>query len=183
MTACAALFFYNARGADVEEALLFAERDKKVYIRAFGHITAAMCGTLKAKVFELFDESPAPENLYVDLSSCEYMDSTFMGLLVGFNKRLLRAAERPITVLGANDTCTKLLKTIGIARMIVMSDEAVPFPERLSPIGGETAADAGLLLTAHDDLIELSPENERRFSALRTILAQEADKKADPGAD
>ena len=82
----------------MEEALLFAERDNKVYIRAFGHITAAACGTLKARIFERFESSPSPDNLYVDLSSCEYMDSTFMGLLVGFNKRLLRCAERPSSV-------------------------------------------------------------------------------------
>lgn len=158
----------------MDEALLLKESGDAIYIRALGHITANSCAGLKARVFERLERPPAPDNVFVDLSHCEYMDSTFMGLLVGFNKRLLRAAEKPITVLRANETCLKLLKTIGIARMVVMSDEPPPFPEGMETVGGK--ADAELLLGAHDDLIELSEDNERRFSALRSVLASEARK-------
>lgn len=158
----------------MDEALLLKESGDAIYIRALGHITANSCAGLKARVFERLERPPVLDNLFVDLSLCEYMDSTFMGLLVGFNKRLLRVAEKPITVLRANETCHKLLKTIGIARMVVMSDEEPRFPEDMETVGGK--ADAELLLGAHDDLIELSEENERRFSALRSVLASEARK-------
>lgn len=161
----------------MDEALLLKESEDAIYIRALGHITANSCAGLKARVFERLERAPAPDNVFVDLSRCEYMDSTFMGLLVGFNKRLLRAAERPITVLGAGETCRKLLKTIGIARMVVMSDEEPRFPEDMETVGGK--ADVELLLGAHDDLIELSEENQRRFSALRSVLASEARKPDD----
>jgi anti-anti-sigma factor len=160
----------------VEEALLLSEQNNVIYIRAVGHITANSCADLKARVFERIEAEPIIGNLYVDLSSCNYMDSTFMGLLVGFNKRFLRVAERPITILGATDTCAKLLKTIGIARMVVMSDEMVAYPERMEAVGG-AKADASFLLAAHEDLIELSEENEKRFSALRTVLAKELEKR------
>ncbi len=162
----------------MEEALLLAEQDNTIFIRAVGHITANSCADLKARVFERIESSPVIDNLYVDLSACEYMDSTFMGLLVGFNKRFLRVAERPITILSATETCTKLLKTIGIARMVVMSDDAVDFPEGMEAVGG-AKADASFLLSAHEDLIELSEENEKRFSALRSVLAKELEKRPD----
>jgi len=165
--------------AAVEEALFYRESGNVLYIRAQGHIAVKLCAELKARVFERLEANPPVQRLYVDLGPCEYMDSTFMGLLVGFNKRLLRFSEKPITILRANETCQKLLRTIGITRLVELSDEAVPFPE-LEPIGSAGAAPAGMLLDAHEDLAGLSEENEKKFAGLLSILEQKArDEKAD----
>lgn len=165
----------------VEEALYLAEENNKLYIRATGHVTAQLCAELKARVFDRLDLKPPVDAVYVDLSQCEYMDSTFMGLLVGFNKRFLRLSERPISVLRANDVCKKLLSTIGVARLVDMSDDAIAFPAEQERIGALRQADAALLLDAHDNLIELSDENERKFSALRSVLSDQIDKQKDGG--
>lgn len=158
----------------MEEALFYRESGNVLYIRAQGHIAVKLCAELKARVFERLEAQPPVQRLYVDLSPCEYMDSTFMGLLVGFNKRLLRYSEKPITVLGANETCVKLLRTIGILRLVEMSEEKVPFPEPMEAIGASDAAAASLLLGAHRDLSELSAENEKKFSGLLSILEKKA---------
>jgi len=163
----------------VEEALFIKETNNRVYIRAQGHVTANSCPELKARVFDRLEAKPAVEDVYVDLSSCEYMDSTFMGLIVGFNKRFLRFSERPIRLSGINETCLKLLKTIGVARLVAIDEEVPRFPEPLERLGSGKKAGAGLVLKAHEELIELSEENERRFSALRTVLKDAADKEED----
>jgi len=154
----------------VEEALFLKESNDAVYIRAQGHVTANICSDLKLRVFERLESKAPLGAVYVDLSECEYMDSTFMGLLVGFNKRFLRLSERPITVLRPNETCLKLLRTIGVARLVDIRQEDIPFPLVMENLGAERKASARMLLNAHEDLIELSEENERKFSSLRTIL-------------
>lgn len=159
----------------MEEALFYRETENRLYIRAQGHIGVKLCGELKLTVFERLESQPPVQRVYVDLSRCEYMDSTFMGLLVGFNKRFLRFSEKPITILRANETCLKLLKTIGITRLVELSDEDVPFPEPLAAVGAEKPASAGMLLGAHEDLAELSEENERKFSGLLSILEKQAE--------
>lgn len=161
----------------MEEALYLAEQDNRIYVRSTGHVTANSCADLKARVFDRLESQPAIESVYVDLSDCEYMDSTFMGLLVGFNKRFLRFSERPITIIKANETCMKLLRTIGMSRLVEMSDEMPGFPDHMERIGTGRPVDAGFILGAHDDLIELSEENEKRFSALRSVLSQQLDKQ------
>ena len=80
----------------VEEALFLRESGNVIYIRATGHITANSCSELKSRVFGRLEAKPPVDAVYVDLEHCEYMDSTFMGLLVGFNKRFLRFAEKPM---------------------------------------------------------------------------------------
>jgi anti-anti-sigma factor len=165
----------------MEEALFMRESDNVIYIRAQGHITANSCPGLKNRVFNRLEAKPPVDNIFIDLEQCEYMDSTFMGLLVGFNKRFLRFSEKPITILKANATCLKLLKTIGITRLVVLSDESLKFPEPLENLGAHCKAEARMLLQAHEDLMELSDENEKRFSALHKVLRETA--IDDPAAD
>jgi anti-anti-sigma factor len=165
----------------VEEALFVKETSNRIYIRAQGHVTANSCPELKARVFDRLEAKPAVEDILLDLSGCEYMDSTFMGLIVGFNKRFLRFSARPIRLFGLSETCTKLLKTIGVLRLISVEEGQPHFPEPLERLGSGKKAGAGLVLKAHEELIELSEENERRFSALRNVLRDAAD--AETGED
>ena len=71
-----------------------------------------------------------------------------------------------------SETCLKLLRTIGVARLVSLSDETIKFPEPLENLSASRKAEASMLLRAHEDLMELSEENERRFSALRSVLRQ-----------
>ncbi|MBN2874764.1 MAG: STAS domain-containing protein [Spirochaetales bacterium] len=154
----------------MEEALFIKEMNNRVFIRAQGHITANSCPELKARVFDRLEAKPAVEEVNIDMSDCEYMDSTFMGLIVGFNKRFLRFSPQPVKLFGLNETCLKLLKTIGVARLVTIGDEPPRFPEPLERLGPGRKAEAGLVLKAHEELMKLSDENEKRFSALHSAL-------------
>jgi anti-anti-sigma factor len=161
----------------VEEAILFGESDNVVYIKAIGHVTASLCADLKARVFLRMDSKPDIRDIVFDLSDCNYMDSTFMGLLVGFNKRSLRSSERPITLLKVGESCMKLLKTIGILRIVHLSEEDYAVPASLEKLVSTRKATANFLLNAHENLIEISEENEKRFAALRSVLKSQIDPK------
>lgn len=158
----------------MEEALFIKETNNRVYIKAQGHVTANSCPELKTRVFDRLEAKPAVDEVDIDLTECEYMDSTFMGLIVGFNKRFLRFSNHPIRLYGTNETCFKLLKTIGVSRLVEFIDEPIRFPEPLERLGTGRKAGAGLVLKAHEELMELSEENERKFSALRSILSDAA---------
>lgn len=162
----------------MEESLFVKETNNRIYIRALGHITANSCPELKTRVFDRLEAKPAVEDVLLDLTGCEYMDSTFMGLIVGFNKRFLRFSEKPIRLFGLNDTCLKLLRTIGVVRLLSIESEMPHFPEPLDRLGASKKAGASFVLNAHEDLMELSEENERRFSSLRTVLKDAVDKEA-----
>ncbi len=161
----------------MEEALFIKETNNRIYIRAQGHVSANSCTELKTRVFDRLEAKPAVEDVFMDMSVCEYMDSTFMGLIVGFNKRFLRFSDHPITLLEVNETCLKLLKTIGVARLINIQDTSIPFPEPLEQLGAGKKARAGFVLRAHEELMELSEENERQFSSLRSVLRDAACKE------
>lgn len=158
----------------MDEELLYGDGGNALYVRARGHIGVKLCAELKSRVFSRLEAQPPVGRLFVDLSSCSYMDSTFLGLLVGFNKRLLRFAEKPITILGANETCQKLLRTIGLARLVEMAEGPADFPKAMESLSAAKAS-AELLLGAHRELSGLSPENEKAFAGLLSVLEKQAE--------
>jgi anti-anti-sigma factor len=156
----------------VEEAVYYKSADGAIFARATGHVTALVCPPLKAAIFGRLDAAPPVEKVYIDLSACEYMDSTFLGLIVGTQKRFARGSGpgRTIVLLGVNEACTGLLRTIGVLGMVKISAEKVPFPPDLERLSGESRTSARFLLDAHEDLSDLSAENRKRLATLTTVL-------------
>ena len=155
----------------MEEAVFYKASDSTIYVKASGHVTALVCPQLKAAIFARLETEPRVDAVYFDLSGCEYMDSTFLGLIVGAQKRFAQGqANRTIVLLAVNEACKGLLRTIGVLGMVRLSDEAIAFPPDLERLSSGMRADARLLLDAHEELSELSPENRKRFSALTTVL-------------
>ena len=165
----------------MEEATFYKSEDSIIYIKATGHVTALVCPELKAAVFERLDMDPPVGEIYVDLSDCEYMDSTFLGLIVGTQKRFARLkgstqiGSGRIVLLSVNEACRGLLRTIGVLGMVELSDAPVPFPAELERISGEGKTSARFLLDAHEELSDLSSENRRRFATLTTVLRSVVD--------
>jgi hypothetical protein len=107
------------------------------------------------------------------------MDSTFLGLIVGTQKRFARQSglsKHPmITLLNVNEACKGLLRTIGVLGMVELSDAGVAFPSDLPRVSSEIRASARFLLDAHEELASLSERNRKRFSTLTTVLRSAVD--------
>ena len=160
------------------EALFYQENVSGLFIRAQGHITAAISTDLRELILDRLTKAPAPPLLAADLSECEYMDSTFMGLLVGFHKRYKALTGRPLTVLRPTPECTKLLTGLGILKLmtLVVGDQP-PSPSTWNDLRASRSPTPEVLLNAHRNLSEISPENEKKFSALQSVLEQQLEKK------
>ncbi len=158
----------------MEEAVYYKESADAVYVKATGHVTALVCPPLKAKLFARIDRDPPPAFVHIELSGCEYMDSTFLGLIVGTHKRLFRkpqdASARGLKLYGVNEACRGLLRTIGVLGMVDIAQGELDLPADMERLAGGERATARFLLDAHEDLSELSVENRKRFSALTSVL-------------
>lgn len=162
----------------VAEELFYQENDSGLFIKALGHITAAVSTDLRELILGRLTQAPVPPVLAADLSACEYMDSTFMGLLVGFHKRYKILTGRSLTILRPSEECVKLLNGLGILKLMTW----VTGPEPASPtvwqaVHPHKAPSTEVLLHAHRNLSEISPENEKRFSVLQGVLEKELEKK------
>ena len=162
----------------VAEALYYQENESGLFLRPEGHITAAGSTDLRELILGRLTRAPAPPLLAADLSECDYMDSTFMGLLVGFHKRYRGLTGRALTILRPTAECLKLLTGLGILKLMTLVTGAdPPSPGEWISLRPSQSPSPEVLLHAHRNLSELSPENERKFSSLQNVLERQMEKK------
>jgi anti-anti-sigma factor len=158
----------------VSDALWYGEQDQRVFIRACGRMSAAMCLPLRERVQQRLQGGRATEQILVDLSACEHMDSTFLGLLVGFGKlaRLL--------VLSPSEGSLKALEALGLDRLLCIRRDPLPWSGPLALLPGAQAT-SEVILESHEQLIRVSEENRERFSAVQDLLKKKPNADSPPG--
>lgn len=142
-------------------------------LRAEGHITAALCPALKSRLLSFLEPQGGAARLHVDLSECEYMDSTFLGLLVFLAKTARNLLLPPPLVHRANSQCASLFRTMGMTKLMEFSREPAPSAGSFEEIVSNESLNSRFLLDAHRELSALSPENRNRFDVLTAILEKD----------
>lgn len=157
--------------------MYYTEKNNSLFVRAEGHITAQQCPEIKERIFTRLEKQPNITHLHVDLAMCTYMDSTFLGLLAGFNRKLKTISAETVEVQGANEECTALLEATGLYRIMSVNKTHTVFPDDMENMQTNKTISPEMLLEAHENLMNLSDENKTRFSTLHSILTQQITKK------
>jgi anti-anti-sigma factor len=160
----------------MQHGIYYIERDNIIYIRAVGHVTAPICFGLRQRVFTRFDSEQGIRLVYVDLSECEYMDSTFMGLLIGFNKKLNATEHKNVCIVRPSAESLSHLEELGLDKVLDYSDEQVNFPKEMELISQKEKISAEFILKAHENLIEISEDNRKRFKIVQELLSKQIKK-------
>jgi anti-anti-sigma factor len=150
----------------------FKEVNAALYIKAEGHITAQVCTQLKRKMTEQLESDSPITHIYVDLSECTYMDSTFLGLLVGFSRQV-SAAGGKLEIQHADEVSLSLFNQMGMDRILSINKIDVPFPQDMVSMPNVGSPTADELLSAHEELMSISDDNKERFSTLHQILSKQ----------
>ncbi len=121
----------------------------------------------------------------LDLSECQLMDSTFLGVLAGLGLKMQPGAGEPersaIELLNPNARITELLENLGVLHLFRVSQgslaptcaaEAQP----VTPANPSRSDIRGACLEAHQTLIEISPGNAAKFKDLTQFLAEDVKK-------
>ena len=155
----------------MSDKLYYSEKNNKSFIKAEGHITASLCQDLRQKIFDKLSSGSISE-INVDLSDCNYMDSTFMGILVGFNRRLEKANGNKVAIYGAGKECLSLLESMEMIKVlkIMPLEQKIEANIQYTELGKNQDIDPNLLLKSHENLMELSESNKQKFSTLHDIL-------------
>lgn len=160
----------------MEEKILYKAERHILYIRSIGYVTAALCPTLKNKVYKQIDNDPQLTNIKIDLNPCNYMDSTFMGLLIGIHKYFIKRRGKNIEILNPSHACYHLLKGLGIENILPITYDGDPFPGDMKQITKEENSNAEFILNTHENLMQASPENRKKFAVLHEVLKKQIKK-------
>lgn len=123
--------------------------------------------------------------IVLDMTDCVGMDSTFMGVLAGLAFRLKKENDGTLYMVNLSTRTRGLLATLGLDQLVepcmqgATPEPFLPVLERhgdmraLDPHEGSRRETAEMMLEAHENLVELSPENLPRFKDVLTFLRED----------
>jgi anti-sigma B factor antagonist len=164
------------------------------FVKVVGRGSFQNSGCLKAFYQQLLKEGVS--RFVVDLGACTYLDSTFLGILLGLGLKLKDAGSGLLHILNANARNLELLRNLGLDRLISITGatEAPPAVEGFSTNGSganqlngvaeeslqempcpvPTRAEAApTILEAHENLMEFDPRNVPKFKDVVEFLRED----------
>ncbi len=157
----------NSSGPD---ALFVGADSRGVFLRAVGAVRAGLCFPLRDSLLERLQEPHAPRAVFVDLSDCQYMDSTFVGLLVAIDRKLRKGFGTRLTVIRPSAACVEILSQIGLRDFLAVETAEVRLPDGMEEVAAAGRPGADFILKAHEALMETSEEARKRFALLKEML-------------
>ncbi len=116
----------------------------------------------------------------VDLEVCSYLDSTFLGILLGLGLELKEGGHSLLHVLNASPRNLELLKNLGLDRLLQIDNKRVdlngvaekPLEEIPCPVSTRAEV-APTILEAHENLMEFDPRNIPKFKDVVEFLRED----------
>ncbi len=155
--------------------------DSLVCIKVCGRVNFTNSVDFKKVVNELAQRGY--KQFGFDLSECQMMDSTFLGVLAGIGVRFSSNSangENPaVVIFNPTPRIADLLENLGVAHLFkIVKDEKTP-AQKFEPVAGEQASRVEVTRTcleAHKTLMDLNPENVRKFKDVTQFLAEDLKK-------
>lgn len=149
-----------------------------VWIRVVGRANFASSVDFKTLVTELQQQGCV--RFGIDLTECVLMDSTFLGVLAGFGRRINGdhdKSEHWVELLNPNTRVAELLANLGVEHIFRIVSGVPYTPPAPTEEAKSTASDAETLaqtsLEAHRTLMEIDPANVAKFKDVTQFLAED----------
>jgi anti-anti-sigma regulatory factor len=167
-------------GSGNNDNLTAAYIDKTVVIRVEGRGSFKVSPPMKQFIHQVIDSHSA-SRIWIDMSDCTGMDSTFMGVVAGLACLIKSKPEYSFKLINLSDKNKKLLVTLGVDRVVdysmsptseetdVMTQKATG-TQMLEPDFANKLDSAKTTLEAHETLVDINPENFNKFKSVLEFL-------------
>src|SRR5271156_4504003 len=104
--------------------ILVARSGDLGFVKVVGRGSFQNSGCLKAFYLQLLKEGVT--RFVIDLSACTYLDSTFLGILLGLGLKLRESGKGLLNILNASSRNLEILRNLGLDRLIQLSGGSLP---------------------------------------------------------
>jgi len=180
--------------------ILVARSGNLGFVKVVGRGSFQNSGCVKAFYQQMLKDGV--NRFVIDLDACTYLDSTFLGILLGLGLQLKNAGNGLLHILNASARNLELLRNLGLDRLINIDGRGdsggsgVPVGARgngngsgghLVNLNGVTEKDlqevacpvptreeaAPTILEAHENLMEFDPRNVPKFKDVVEFLRED----------
>ena len=162
-----------------KEKILYSKFDHCYFIKMIGKLRFSNGMALNNLLEKIFDD-PETNDILIDISETEYLDSTILGLLAKTANFMIKKFDRKPTILSTTKNINFLLDSIGLCDVFIVVKTLDYTPDSLSEIPdikNSELESAKTILDAHRHLINLNDKNQTVFKDVVELLERETEKK------
>lgn len=154
--------------------------DNEYIIKVIGKGTMEFCSDLFQYVTNMMEKQPI-DNIYFELSAATYLDSSFIGVIVSIQKKLkLTKDDSNVILLNPSEKIKEILNTMGLFEIMPIQEESglknIEVSAEIQKKLEKNYRDIQVLLESHQNLMELSGENKKKFSLVEEMLKKELER-------
>jgi anti-anti-sigma regulatory factor len=150
------------------DLILVAIDNPYVHVRINGRGTFQNAPDLKS-FFESLDPS-SPLHIILDLQSCSYLDSTFLGTLTGIALKLKQQHHPSLTIINPSERNLELICNLCLDKLfniVTTTSSPITANKPLEPLSHNSCLDktttSASMLEAHENLIQWHSPNAEKF--------------------
>ena len=152
--------------------ICFANQQERYVLKFIGEIRCTLGCTFDRFLDELFKEARL-EEIQLDLSEAEMIDSTCLGLLARVANEMRKTTGKKTTLVSTRPDINQLLQNVSFDQVFNITDQPAPAlvdETCLFVNDSDTACMAETVLTAHHLLSEISDDNREAFKdVIKTV--------------
>lgn len=158
-----------------EGKILFTRNDGCWFIKMNGNIRYPIGRDFDHFINRMFRE-PTLQDVVIDLTDAEYLDSTNLGLLAKIANKMHEKFDRKVTLISTNANINYLLDSIGFYDIFIVISNPAATPGELHEITHLKAMEkqqAETMLEAHRLLMNMNEKNRNEFKDVVELLEKE----------
>jgi anti-anti-sigma factor len=163
--------------ADRRGSTLQAGRTESGYlVRVQGRGTMQESPAVHEFAVQSLDGEPATSTFVIDLTACEYLDSTFLGCLATLHRRYNRSMPHRFWVAAPLEKSQRLLGSSGLNRLLDITERSPALVDELLETLGQDLPPHELgrhVMECHRRLAELGGPNQSAYRSIAQQLARE----------
>jgi|GEM_PF-1131256 anti-anti-sigma regulatory factor len=149
-----------------------------ILVKVVGKGIVEYCRDLKEDLEKLISEY-TKLNLYFDLSETTHLDSSFIGLIVMFDKKISKSGKGELYILNPSTKVLEILSSMDLTDILKITNIDVHVIGKYKDVQANIQKDIvelKLLIEAHSSLIQTGERNKELFSSLEKALREELKK-------
>lgn len=162
-------------------SILFAEREGVHVLKFVGDVRLSLGPTIASYLGRL-EACDCFNGMIIDLSETDTIDSTALGLIAKIAICTREKFNSPTNIVSPRDDITRVLKSMAMEHVCVISSEVLGESSDLSELPLEICSEDAMrsqVLDAHKTLMSFDDENIDKFHELVDALESENDNPSD----
>lgn len=168
--------------SDISKVLV-GPLEQGVLVKVIGRGTMEFCSQLfeflTSQINKAESESKT-DNIYFDLSETNYLDSSFIGVIVSIEKKIKKTIRGEVIIINPSEKVKEILATMGLIELLPIQEnyelKNIEVTDEIQKKLTKDYKDIELLLQSHQHLMELNSENRKRFGLVEEMLKKELER-------